>query len=482
MTTTHASDDVHSLEEPSTAHGLPDPADLLLVVICVAFGLIGLRPLSDPDVWWHLRTGDYVVHHGFTSTDPWSPASTEPWRLHEWGSQVLMYLSYGLGGYRGVVALHALGMLVLALLVARSVRRTTTPVVACAVTALSLVGLFLGTAERPQLMSWVLLAATLPALRRAIAARRPPWWFIPVVWLWANLHGLWSAGLLLYAALVVGLAFEVGLRSWRVYGPFLVVALSAFLAAGFTPVGPSLLLSPLQVRAYAGYVQEWAAPSILNHYLAPGFILLGIVVVGWARQRRPVGSTTIALVLVASYIGFSYIRTIPVAVIVFAPLVGEAWSGRDRDKAGLPMPVGVGWTSALGALAAFTLAAALVLPQIPGVERGSPWGVSKRLDALPGRALVLNEYYFGGWLLWSARDTAPGIDGRTEIYAPQYVGDYLAAESLKGHWRQFVKDHDFDAAWLRTSTPLVWGLRSMGWTTVYRNGYSVIMVPPRVPS
>ena len=106
------------------------------------------------------------------------------------------------------------------------------------------------------------------------------------------------------------------------------------------------------------------------------------------------------------------------------------------------------------------------------------WRASRTLDALPGRAHVLNEYDLGGWLLWTARDTSPAIDGRTEIYDKAYVSRYVETMRLKGDWRGFVDSERFAAAWLRTSTPLLWGLKSEGWTEIYRDDFSVIVVPP----
>ena len=77
------------------------PLDVILLVLALGFGALGLQPLGDPDVWWHLRTGQLVLHSGFTTTDPWSFASTNPWLLHEWGSQALMYGSYAVGAITG---------------------------------------------------------------------------------------------------------------------------------------------------------------------------------------------------------------------------------------------------------------------------------------------------------------------------------------------------------------------------------------------
>jgi hypothetical protein len=164
-----------------------------------------------------------------------------------------------------------------------------------------------------------------------------------------------------------------------------------------------------------------------------------------------------------------------VAVIVLAPLAGAAWSPPVDGNENVPRnEVRLLLASAIALVAV----AALLLPQLPGVQRGAPWAASRALDDLPGRASVLNEYDLGGWLLWTARDTAPGIDGRTEIYSTDYVGSYLAALQLHAGWQRFVRNQRFDAAWLRTSTPLAWGLKSEGWTEVYHNDFSTILVPP----
>jgi hypothetical protein len=180
----------------------------------------------------------------------------------------------------------------------------------------------------------------------------------------------------------------------------------------------------------------------------------------------------------ACFLGFAYTRTIPIAVIVLAPLAATAWSSPERnlDRQANP-PRGTARVFAAAAIV-LVIAAVAWLPYVPGVQRGAPWDASRTLDHLGGRANVLNEYEFGGWLLWTARDTSPGIDGRTEIYASSYVRDYIQALQLEGQWRSFVTTHRFDAAWLRTSTPLVYGLTSRGWKPIFRDDFTVILVPP----
>ena len=131
-------------------------------------------------------------------------------------------------------------------------------------------------------------------------------------------------------------------------------------------------------------------------------------------------------------------------------------------------------------LAAFLAVALIWIPQMPGVQRHAPWRASEALDRLPGRARVLNEYVLGGWLLWTARDVSPAIDGRTEIYQPDYVGQAMAATHMGPGWRRFVERHHFDAAILSNDSQLVFGLKTLGWRVAFRDSSRVILVPPAV--
>ena len=54
----------------------------------------------DPDFGWHLQAGNYIREHGIPSHDVFSYTAADfRWINHEWGSDVLLSLIYGLGGY-----------------------------------------------------------------------------------------------------------------------------------------------------------------------------------------------------------------------------------------------------------------------------------------------------------------------------------------------------------------------------------------------
>src|SRR5919197_4765573 len=47
-------------------------------------------PVLDPDIWWHLRVGQWVVEHGTVpQTDPFSQAG-RPWVAYSWLYEVTL--------------------------------------------------------------------------------------------------------------------------------------------------------------------------------------------------------------------------------------------------------------------------------------------------------------------------------------------------------------------------------------------------------
>src|SRR5450432_4114404 len=103
---------------------MPPPRTLLPILSSLF--LLGLfsPEISDPDFWWHLRTGQYIVEkHALAVPDPFAyttaaakPAyAAEPHTrqfnlTHEWLAQALMYSVYRVGGFAGIVLARALAL------------------------------------------------------------------------------------------------------------------------------------------------------------------------------------------------------------------------------------------------------------------------------------------------------------------------------------------------------------------------------------
>lgn len=464
------------------------PLELPLLLLPLAVVIFAARvPLSDPDGWWHLRAGELISEKGLVSDDPWSYASAHPWLLHEWLSELVMYGAYALGGYPGVALLRALLLGAIVAVVLWSCRRVASPDVASVVAALATIAILPAAAERPQLVSWVVLAALCPWLRSRFSERRPPWALVPIVWLWANLHGLWLVAVVLYVALIIGLAVELGRPGLQLIRRFALVGLAAAVVPAVTPVGPRLLLAPFHVREYAQFVSEWAPPSITSPHVASAVALAAIVVVGWARRQTAIDAPTIAFVVAATGVGLTYSRTVPVLAIALAPLAAQTvhgWTTRELPAFGLTRNDRRVWGIAglAGLLAvAVSLPATAVPDPVKSMSDRSGHAmseVSKQLDELPGRARVLNEYDLGGWLIWTARDSSVVVDGRAEIYTIDHFKTYRDALSMRPGWRDFITSMRPDAALLYEWTPLVEGLKSLGWTVASDNDGVLVLLPP----
>ena len=83
---------------------------LALLPTLAAVLLATLGPITSGDLWWHLRTGEWILTHGrLPTTDPFShTAGATHWVLQEYGSQVLFALAFRLGGFWALKVLGAL--------------------------------------------------------------------------------------------------------------------------------------------------------------------------------------------------------------------------------------------------------------------------------------------------------------------------------------------------------------------------------------
>jgi len=75
-----------------------------LLVLLAAIAFVSQTTVRDPDIWWHLKVGDWIVQHRavpfvgiFSRT-----AETRPWIAYSWGYEVLLSRAYAWFGLVGV--------------------------------------------------------------------------------------------------------------------------------------------------------------------------------------------------------------------------------------------------------------------------------------------------------------------------------------------------------------------------------------------
>jgi hypothetical protein len=131
----------------------------LVAVLAVMLGC--LVNFADPDLWLHLLAGQAILAAGhIPRSDPYSySAWGSPWHNHEWLSQVVFALAYGLAGVIGlkIVKSVLVAITLCALAVGLSAARTAAGIqrVVLLITALALWGSF---QFRPQLFTFAMLS------------------------------------------------------------------------------------------------------------------------------------------------------------------------------------------------------------------------------------------------------------------------------------------------------------------------------------
>jgi hypothetical protein len=174
------------------------PAWSLWIALIAAAIAASLQKIRSFDYWWHLRTGQLIRETGAVPTvDPYTfSAEGARWIDIHWLFQLALRGVYGLGGHEAVVFAKLGLVLVLIGLLARIGHRRGREFVTVLGLALMLVAGSDRLMPRPEMLSFVLLAAVLMILHR-FERTRDAWIYavIPIQLLWVNVHGLFALGI-----------------------------------------------------------------------------------------------------------------------------------------------------------------------------------------------------------------------------------------------------------------------------------------------
>lgn len=478
---------VHTVDTPRS--GFPAAAVLPFLVAGVAYLVVlavGANLLNDPDSYWHLVVGRWIVDNGaLPHVDPFSLTMRgAPWIAKEWLSQILYMLAWDFGGWPGMAVLAAAAAALAFGLLARFLLDELTPL---PVVLLSAGAFMLSTPHlvaRPHVLAFPVMVAWVAGLVRAVDRNQTPsLWLLPLMVLWANLHGGFTFGIFLVAAVALDAIVEAEpparLRTALLWLRFGALAL---VAGCITPYGwQSILITHkvLDLGNALAIIGEWQPADFSK---LSGLELALLAGIGFALWKgfvlRPV---RILILLGLLHMALAHARNAELLGLL-APLFLAAPVARQFPSLAAPEPAGA--RRAVAWLAAALILAALVPVTVARTGMGdiAPAGritpaaavdALKRADAGP----VLNDYDFGGYLVYAG--IAPFIDGRTELYG----GDFMAAHTraltladLDG-FVSLLEKYRIGATLLAPSTPAVKLLdRLPGWRRLYADDVAIVHI------
>lgn len=252
-------------------------AVLALVTVAVTPSMIVV------DTWLALVSGREIVEHGLPSHDQLTLLGQgHRWTDQQWLGQLVFYGLWRLGGLGAVaVAGILLPLVAYGLPGLRSTRAGSNAYVLTFLPLAAVAGGMWGLQIRTQSLGLVLDAAVLTLLvADPRAQRRRTLLVLPILALWANVHG--SVVLGAACVLVYGLALLV--RGGRRRAVPYVLAPACVLASPYALELPRYYRLMLVDPPFKGLVSEWQ-PTGLEPYYAGFYVLVAIAVVAVARQR-----------------------------------------------------------------------------------------------------------------------------------------------------------------------------------------------------
>lgn len=448
----------------------------------------------DPDMWWHVKTGQTILAtHHWPTVDAYSfTVHGQPWIAYEWLGDVVMGAVARIGGLRGLDALLIAlgGAVMIALYVFGTIRSGNSK--AGFVAAAALVSLATPSfTMRPQMLGYLFLVLTLIALELFRQGKQWAIWFLPAMFLaWVNTHGSFIVGVgVILVYLVCGLKeFRVGGIEAKKWTPkerirLELVFMLCLAVLPITPYGTRLAVYPFDMAAAqpinVANVLEWHS---MPFNLAVGKVFLVLVFGFFAAQmalslKWRLEELTLFLGGVA--MACVHLRFVLLFVPFFTPLlatVAARWLPRYDARKNKYILNAVLMAGVIAAMVHYFPSRTFLDEKVAGKFP------TKAVDYLrehstPGP--MFNSYGFGGYLVWSGERVF--IDGRGDLYERGGVfSDYLQVVQVKPTALAILRNYGIQSCLIERGATLASLLGvSPEWRELYLDSTSVLFVRQR---
>ncbi len=426
------------------------------------FGLLAMtaRNAVDPDLWWHLRTGQWIVGTGHVPhADPFS--FTRPghaWVSHEWLSDLVFYELWKHGGAAALIVFSAIvttaGFMLLYL---RCLPYGEKKHWAAAATVLGALASAPSWGVRPQMFTFTLASLLLWLVESGEGRPRLLLWIPPLFLLWLNLHAGFALGPALLFAYGVGLIVEtaVGDTPWlqarRILLRVLLLLLACLALVPFNPSGAQLYRYPFDTLRSPGmrsFIVEWFSPNFHDWLYRPFLLVWLLVLTALASSRsRPKGRVLVPLLL-TSFAALDAVRHIPIFVLVAIPVIAAALPiasasslvpRRHPDSSRL-RPLFNGAVVILIVVFALVRWASLARNQNAREAEQFPEKAVAFLRSGDYPQNVFVYYDWGGYAIWKLYpEYRVFVDGRADLYGNDLLRQFQTVVQLRTGWRSVLE-------------------------------------------
>ena len=429
--------------------------------------------VQDPDFWWHLRTGYWMLdNHRLPSHDLYTyTVADHHWIDHEYLAEILMAYLNSWGGLTLISIFFAVLTFMGLILIYRTAQAGRRPYVIAGL-GLALGGLAGAPiwGPRAQMITFTFTCLELYWVAGYLAGRSRTIYYLPLlVILWANLHG---GFVIAFVLLAIAIAAEVAewimereetrraahRRRVRTLGQVLVISLVAVLA---TPHGLSVYTNPIETLtspAQRRLIVEWFSPDFHQLVIAPFLVMIMLLLAGFAF-RRP---TAYQLLLTIATLGLALesARNIAIFVAATTPILIEIWSGAwqdlstargwkltSRPPSRLLRGVTVVALAVIAGAVLFRIGSSLAHQQ-DDTASNYPVKAADFLAAHPEVGTrMYNQYGWGGYLadrFYPDPNRRVFIFGEASVMGDSFLQQYQDIQTLRSDWQEVLDRYQVD--------------------------------------
>lgn len=319
---------------------------ILVILFFVVLLLLLLCAVNDPDVFWHLKTGEWIWQHKtLPDKDPFSftvdahlyEDSRRPYAILKgyWLSQLAIYGLYNIFGLYGIVLFRCLIYTGLIFLLYFWMRREgVNHIIALFFLIPPLLIVYDYGGERPNTLSYLIALIFFYILNEYVAAGKRGGLFLPVLmFLWPLLHGGFLVGEVIIGLYLIVKIYRLFKReiSFKTDG-YKIATLIISAAVPFVHENarnaPLLLLEAFG-SSYAQAIAESTSPLVhfkMGDYSSFALIVLLICFIVVVIRKFSLEHFFSAIFTLA--ISLTAVRYTPFFVLLITPLVAPFWNER----------------------------------------------------------------------------------------------------------------------------------------------------------
>lgn len=478
----------------------------IIVAVALSFwvgGMDSLSALRDADTCWLLALGRMISEAGLPSTDPFSftyPLLTQmgkanPFVMHQWLSELILYRVFNAGGLLGLVLLVSIiTTLTFTVVPALYLKRTNL----CPEQSLAvLIGCLAQLAcafhffARPEIFSYLLFAIALRQITQIIRDKKAGilsiLLYAALTTLWCNIHSSFVLAValsflpLIYAAAHRPLAAEASLPMVR----WAWLPAASLLASLLNPAGvglwtylPKLFFMHVTIKEN----RTFGLSDLGQIELYPLFVLCviyTICLIGASARQKEGRLLHILLAILAATLVFSRVRLIVYGLIIVAfelPVLLSFLVNLPTGKRAFLAVVFAPLACAGGSLYVSSALQRPLLPQ-PMAGFAPPFKAIQYLQGHRPDGPVFNDARFGDLMIWYISPPLPVfIDTRFDMYGDEFFAQYASINNCGTGWREALSDLAIEWIFLPPDRALVAALMAdADWEVAYKDETAVIL-------